>query len=116
MPALPGNVYLNRKESIMKNVFTTTALILACGAAFAGGPSNVETSPYFAKSAPSVAARADVKGAVLAARQSQYGVNSKETSSHFPKSTPSVLSRSAVQADYLQAQKAGTLPLMGERS
>lgn len=100
----------------MKNVFTTTALILACGAAFAGGPNNVQTSPYFAKSAPSVAARADVQGEVLATRKAEFGLSSKETSPYFPKATPSVLSRSAVKADYLQAQKAGTLPLMGERS
>ena len=98
----------------MKNVFTTTALILACGAAFAGGPNNVETSPYFAKTAPSVAARADVKAKVLASRQAQAGLSVKETSSHFPKSVPGVLSRSAVKADYLQAQKAGTLSLNGE--
>ncbi|MFO1264713.1 MAG: hypothetical protein U1E84_15480 [Rhodoferax sp.] len=100
----------------MKNVFTTTALILACGAAFAGTPTSGEFSSVSAINTPSTAARADVKAEVLAARQAQAGLSVKETSAHFPKSAPGVLSRAAVKADYLQAQKAGTLPLMGERS
>lgn len=98
----------------MKNVLTTTALILACGAAFASAPNNVETSPYFAKTAPSVSARADVKA--QAAQAQRAGTIAHGESAMVSDAAKSTLSRSAIKADYLQAQKAGALPLMGERS
>lgn len=101
----------------MKNVFATSALILACGlsagssfAAYSAPQNrlnNVDTSSFFAKSAPSVRSRTEVKGEVISARQAIAGVNTKETSSHFPKSTPSVLSRAEVKADAVKAQRSG---------
>ena len=65
----------------MKNVFATSALILACGLS-AG-------SSFAAYSAP------------------QNRLNTHDTSSHFPKATPSVLSRVEVKADAVKAQRSG---------
>ena len=110
----------------MKNATTTTALILAlgltAGASFAADSSprarlnSVQTSSYFAQSAPSVLSRAVVKAEVINTQQARAHVNAKETSSYFAQSAPSVLSRAAVKADLQQAQKSGTLPRMGELS
>lgn len=105
------------KENIMKNAFTTTAVILAAtlsaGSSFAAYSApqnqlnNVATSSYFAQSAPSVLSRDAVKGEFLNAQQARVGVNTKETSSHFAQSAPSVLSRDAVKADLQQARRSG---------
>lgn len=110
----------------MKNATTTTALILAlgltAGASFAADSSprarlnSVQTSSYFAQSAPSVLSRAEVKAAVISAQQASAHLSVKDTSSHFAQSAPSVLSRAAVKADLQQAQKSGALPRMGEQS
>jgi len=106
----------------MKNAFTTTALVLVAAlgasASFAGDVAplnNVATSPFFAKSAPSVLSRdyvqseynAAVKAGNPPARGEQSGVRESSISSTVP--------RSAVKAEFLQAQKAGTLPPMGDR-
>ena len=101
----------------MKNVFATSALILACGlsagssfAAYSAPQNRLnthDTSSYFAASEPSVLSRAAVKGDVISARQAIAGVNTHDTSSHFPKATPSVLSRVEVKADAVKAQRSG---------
>jgi hypothetical protein len=109
----------------MKNVFATSALILACGlsagSAFAGYSApqtrlNTQaTSSYFAPSAPSVLSRAEVKAELTQAQKAGNlpamgeSVNVRETAA------PSTLTREAVRAEFLQAQKAGTLPAMGDR-
>ena len=109
----------------MKNVFATSALILACGlsagssfAAYSAPQTRLnthDTSSYFASSAPSVLSRAEVKadfnngqkaGNLPAMGES---VNVRETAA------PSTLTRDAVRTDFLKAQKAGTLPAMGDR-
>lgn len=74
----------------MKNTFITTALVLTAALS--------ASSSFAAYSVP------------------QNRLNNVATSSHFAKSAPSVLSREEVKADYFQAQKAGTLPAMGEGS
>jgi len=109
----------------MKNVFATSALILACGlsasssfAAYTAPQTRLNTqatSSYFEASAPSVMSRAEVKAELSAAQKARTlpamgeGVNVRETTA------PSTLSREAVRAEFLQAQKAGTLPAMGDR-
>lgn len=98
----------------MKNVSITTALILACGAAFAGTPTSGEFSAVSSYSAPSTAARADVRAQAVQAQRA--GTIAHGESAMTGASPKSALSRAAVKADYLQAQKAGALPLMGERS
>jgi len=101
----------------MKNVFATSALILACGlsagssfAAYSAPQTRLNTqatSSYFEPSAPSVRSRTEVMGEVISARQAIAGVNTHDTSSHFPKSTPSVLSRAEVKADAVKAVRSG---------
>ena len=57
-----------------------------------------------------------MKAEVLAARQAQAGLSVEGNQRPLSQVRSGVLSRAAVKADYLQAQKAGYLPLMGERS
>ena len=107
----------------MKNTIATTALVLvaALGAtsSFAADSAprnrlnNVETSSYFAKSAPSVLSRSEVKAEFQAAVKSGNLPAMGEKSPVYDTKTTSTLTRAAVKADYLQAQKAGTLPPMG---
>ena len=109
----------------MKNTIATTALILvaALGAtsSFAADSAprnrlnNVETSSYFAKSAPSVLSRSEVKSQYQAAVKSGNLPAMGEQSPVYNTSSTSTVTRAAVKADYLQAQKAGTLPPMGNR-
>ena len=109
----------------MKNTIATTALILvaALGAtsSFAADSAprnrlnNVETSSYFAKSAPSVLSRSEVKSQYQAAVKSGNLPAMGEQSPVYNTSSASTVTRAAVKADYLQAQKAGTLPPMGNR-
>lgn len=113
------------KEKTMKNAFVTTALVLtaalSASASFAAYSvpqnrlNNVETSSFFAKSAPSVRSRAEVKTDFLEAQKAGTLPAMGEGATVFEKSVPSNLSRAAVKAEYLQAQKAGTLPAMGDR-
>ena len=109
----------------MKNTIATTALVLvaALGAtsSFAADSAprnrlnNVETSSYFAKSAPSVLSRSEVKSQYQAAVKSGNLPAMGEQSPVYNTSSTSTVTRAAVKADYLQAQKAGTLPPMGNR-
>ena len=109
----------------MKNAIATTALVLvaALGAtsSFAADSAprnrlnNVETSSYFAKSAPSVLSRSEVKSQYQAAVKSGNLPAMGEQSPVYNTSSVSTVTRAAVKADYLQAQKAGTLPPMGNR-
>ena len=109
----------------MKNAIATTALVLvaALGAtsSFAADSSprarlnNTDTSSYFAKSAPSVLSRSEVKADLAAAAKSGNLPAMGENSTVRESSTSSTMTRAAVKADYLQAQKAGTLPAMGDR-
>lgn len=109
----------------MKNAIATTALILVAGlsatASFAADSAprnrlnNVETSSYFAKSAPSVLSRSEVKAQFNAAAKSGNLPAMGEESPVQDTASTSNVTRSAVKADYLQAQKAGTLPAMGNR-
>ena len=109
----------------MKNTIATSALILvaALGAtsSFAADSAprnrlnNVETSSYFAKSAPSVLSRSEVKSQYQAAVKSGNLPAMGEQSPVYNTSSTSTVTRAAVKADYLQAQKAGTLPPMGNR-
>ena len=109
----------------MKNTIATTALVLvaALGAtsSFAADSAprnrlnNVETSSYFAKSAPSVLSRSEVKSQYQAAVKSGNLPAMGEQSPVYNTSSVSTVTRAAVKADYLQAQKAGTLPPMGNR-
>ena len=105
----------------MKNVFATSALILVAAlgatASFAADHSrlnNVETSPYFAKSAPSVLSRSFVKSEYTDAMKAGNGPAHGENSG-LREPVASTMARSAVKADFLQARKAGTLPPMGDR-
>lgn len=105
----------------MKNAFTTTALILvaalSASASFAADNSrlnNVQTSSFFAKSAPSVLSRSFVKSEYTAAMQAGNGPAHGE-SSGVREPVASTTARSAVKADVLQARKAGTMPAMGDR-
>ncbi len=101
----------------MKNVFATSALILACGlsagssfAAYSAPQTRLnthDTSSFFAPEPASVRSRAEVMGEVISAQQARAGVNTHDTSSHFPKATPSVLSRAEVKAELLQARQSG---------
>ena len=109
----------------MKNAIATTALVLvaALGATYSFAAdsvprnrlNNVETSSYFAKSAPSVLSRSEVKSELAAAVKSGNLPAMGEKSPVVESSTTSTVTRAAVKADYLQAQKAGTLPPMGDR-
>ena len=109
----------------MKNAIATTALVLvaALGAtsSFAADSSprarlnNTDTSSYFAKSAPSVFSRSEVKAELAAAAKSGNLPAMGEKSLVAEPSVTSTVTRAAVKADYLQAQKAGTLPPMGDR-
>ena len=109
----------------MKNAIATTALILVAGlsatASFAADSAprnrlnNVDTSSYFAKSAPSVLSRSEVKAELQAAVKSGNLPAMGERSPVSNVMTKSTATRAAVKADYLQAQKAGTLPPMGNR-
>ena len=109
----------------MKNTIATTALILVAGlsatASFAADSAprnrlnNVDTSSYFAKSAPSVLSRSEVKAELQAAVKSGNLPAMRERSPVSNVMTKSTATRAAVKADYLQAQKAGTLPPMGNR-
>ncbi len=109
----------------MKNAIATTALILVAGlsatSSFAADSSprarlnNTDTSSFFAKTAPSVFSRSEVKAELAAAAN---GGNLPAMGESYTVREPSVVStltRAAVKADYLQAQKAGTLPPMGDR-
>ena len=109
----------------MKNTIATTALIIVAGlsatASFAADSAprnrlnNVDTSSYFAKSAPSVLSRTEVKAQYQAAAKSGNLPAMGERSPVSNVMTKSTATRAAVKADYLQAQKAGTLPPMGNR-
>lgn len=106
----------------MKNAIATTALVLVAAlgatASFAGDVTplnNVATSPFFAKSAPSVLSRSFVKSEYAAAVQAGNVPARGEASIVRESSVSSTQTRSAVKADFLQAQKAGTLPPMGDR-
>ena len=109
----------------MKNAIATTALVLvaALGAtsSFAADSSprtrlnNTDTSSYFAKSAPSVLSRSEVKAELQAAVKSGNLPAMGERSPVSNVMTKGTATRAAVKADYLQAQKAGTLPPMGNR-
>ena len=109
----------------MKNAIATTALILVAGlsatASFAADSSprarlnNTDTSSYFAKSAPSVLNRSEVKAEWVAAAKSGNLPAMGENSTVRESSVSSTVTRAAVKADYLQAQKAGNLPPMGDR-
>ena len=109
----------------MKNAIATTALILVAGlsatASFAADSSprarlnNTDTSSYFAKSAPSVLSRSEVKADLAAAAKNGNLPAMGEKSSVAESAVTSTVTRAAVKADYLQAQKAGTLPPMGDR-
>ena len=109
----------------MKNAIATTALILVAsltatsGFAADSAPrnrlNNVDTSSYFAKSAPSVLSRSEVKAQYQAAAKSGNLPAMGEQSPVYNSSSTSTVTRAAVKADYLQAQKAGTLPPMGNR-
>jgi len=109
----------------MKNAIATTALILVAGlsatSGFAADSSprarlnNTDTSSYFAKSAPSVLSRSEVKADLAAAAKNGNLPAMGENSTVRESSTSSTMTRAAVKADYLQAQKAGTLPAMGDR-
>ena len=109
----------------MKNAIATTALVLvaALGAtsSFAADSSprtrlnNTDTSSYFAKSAPSVLSRSEVKSEYQAAAKSGNLPAMGEQSPVYNTSSASTVTRAAVKADFLQAQKAGTLPPMGDR-
>lgn len=109
----------------MKNTLATTALVLVAAlgatssfAAYSAPQNrlnNVETSSFFAKSAPSVLSRSEVKAQYDAAVKSGHLPAMGEQSPVYDSTTTSTLTRAAVKADYLQAQKAGTLPPMGNR-
>jgi hypothetical protein len=109
----------------MKNAIATTALILVAGlsatSGFAADSSprarlnNTDTSSYFAKSAPSVLSRSEVKADLAAAAKSGNLPAMGEKSFVAESAVTSTVTRAAVKADYLQAQKAGTLPPMGDR-
>lgn len=109
----------------MKNVFTTTALILvaglSAGASFAADSAprarlnNVDTSEYFVKSAPSTASRAEVKTEYFQAMKAGQLPAMGEGYTVSAQPGVSAASRAAVKAEYLQAQKNGTLPPMGDR-
>ena len=106
----------------MKNTIATTALVLVAAlgttASFAGDNTrlnNVETSSFFAKSAPSVLSRSFVKSEYAAAVQAGNPPAHGEYSTVRESNVSSTQTRSAVKADFLQAQKAGTLPAMGDR-
>ena len=114
------------KENIMKNALTTTALILvaglSAGASFAADSAprarlnNVDTSPYFPKSAPSSVSRAEVKAEFFQAMKASQLPAMGEGYTVSDQPATSATSRAAVKAEYLQAQKNGTLPPMGDRS
>ena len=109
----------------MKNALATTALVLvaALGAtsSFAADSSprarlnNTDTSSFFAKTAPSVFSRSEVKAELAAAVKSGNLPAMGENSPVAESTATSTVTRAAVKADYLQAQKAGTLPPMGDR-
>ena len=109
----------------MKNAIATTALILVAGlsatSGFAADSSprarlnNTDTSSYFAKTAPSVLNRSEVKAELAAAAKAGNLPARGENSAVAESAVTSTVTRAAVKADYLQAQKAGTLPLMGDR-
>ena len=109
----------------MKNVFATSALILACGlsagssfAAYSAPQNRLnthDTSSHFAPSAPSVLSRAEVKAEFSNARKAGNLPVQGESVNVRESTAPSTLSRDAVRAEYLKAQKAGTLPAMGDR-
>ena len=109
----------------MKNAIATTALILVAGlsatASFAADSAprnrlnNVETSSYFAKSAPSVLSRTEVKAQYQAAAKSGNLPAMGERSPVSNTMTKSTVSRDAVKAEFLQSQRDGTLPAMGNR-
>ena len=82
---------------------------------FADRLNNVETSSFFAKSAPSVLSRSFVKSEYAAAVQAGNPPAHGEYSTVRESNVSSTQTRSAVKADFLQAQKAGTLPPMGDR-
>ena len=107
----------------MKNAIATTALILVAGLSATSGfaadsaprnrLNNMETSSFFAKSAPSVLDRSEVKAQAQAAVKNGKSQAMGELSPVYQSTATSTVSRSAVKAEYLQAQKAGTLPRMG---
>jgi hypothetical protein len=109
----------------MKNTIATTALVLvaALGAtsSFAADSSprarlnNTDTSSFFAKTAPSVFSRSEVKAEFAAAAKSGNLPAMGERSPVFNEMTKSSVSRDAVKAEFLQAQREGTLPAMGNR-
>lgn len=109
----------------MKNAIATTALVLvaALGAtsSFAADSSprarlnNTDTSSFFAKTAPSVFSRSEVKADFAAAAKNGTLPAMGEGYTVRSAAEVSTLTRAAVKADYLQAQKAGTLPPMGNR-
>ena len=109
----------------MKNAIATTALILVAAlsatSGFAADSSprarlnNTDTSSFFAKTAPSVLSRSEVKAELAAAAKTGNLPARGENSTVRESSTSSTMTRAAVKADYLQAQKAGTLPAMGDR-
>ncbi len=109
----------------MKNTIATTALVLvaALGAtsSFAADSSprarlnNTDTSSFFAKTAPSVFSRSEVKAEFAAAAKSGNLPAMGERSPVFNDTTKSSVSRDAVKAEFLQAQREGTLPAMGDR-
>ena len=103
----------------MKNAISTTALILIAGlsasASFAENLNNVATSSFFKQSAPSVLSRSFVKSEFTAAVQAGNGPAHGEDSGVRVSTVTSSVPRSAVKAEYLQAQKAGTLPPIGNR-
>lgn len=100
----------------MKNAFVTTALILtatlSAGSSFAAYSTpqtrlnNVETSSFFAKSAPSVLSRDAVKAEFFAAQKAGALPAMGEGASVKESSVSSTLTRAAVQAELSQAQKA----------
>ena len=109
----------------MKNAIATTALILVAGlsatTSFAADSAsrarlnNTDTSSHFAKSAPSVFIRSEVKAQLATAVKSGNLPAMGENSPMVEATAISTVTRAAVKADYLQAQKAGTLPPMGDR-
>jgi hypothetical protein len=93
------------KENTMKNVFATTALILACG---------LSATASFASPTSEPLSRTQVRAAYLDARANGAVPAYSESASVQQQSAPSTVTRAAVKADYFAARKAGSLPAIGE--
>jgi hypothetical protein len=110
----------------MKNAFTTATIAVALGLTAAGAfaadssvrarPNTVETSEYFAKSAPSTVSRSAVQADLINAQKAGTVPANGDAYKAREQFQPSSTTRAAVQAETIQALKTGGLPRIGERS